>query len=331
MGWLRLFRAQTAFATFYTIATPYLLAGGSPHNLLVILPLSIALHYFSFGHNSLMDYWHDVKDLHKQHHPLVKGDISIRVAHQVIHTMGALIAFILIALTLHLSPSPSTALAFLLIYAVLGHAYNDGLDKNTIHSWVPISLCFTALAGYGWFLATERIDTILYLILAVTFTSTFYQIAFEGNLKDICVENTLLNKLAKEVECMYSNNMTRIRYVGVDFWWLRAIVDTLIILAIIYLRGMYDFSIILLILTTGVQASTIVRLSQHVRSRDGIDRNYMLELFGRIEALQFFRILTTIVVDISTFILYITLVVAGICYFVVMNKVLWGSKWGPRV
>jgi len=324
-----LFRAQTGFATYYTIVIPYLLAGGNYVTSLLLIPPALILHYATFGHNSVMDYWYDVKDIHKQHHPLVSGVLRLSEAHKAIHSMLVVIFTVFVLVTLLTSPRAELALTFLLGYAVFGHAYNDGLDKNTAHSWIPISLCFTCLGIYGWFLASSNVTLPLLLLSVVMFTSIFYQIAFEGNLKDICVENTLLNRLAREVVCKYEGGRTKIKYLGVTFGWLRVFVDTGIILSTIVFVGGGIPAIVILLVLTSIQTSLISGLTSKVRV--GIDRDEMLEYFGRVEALQFFRMMTVIIRDVTSLIMYVVLVTLGVCYFILMNKVLWGSRWGPKV
>ena len=329
--WLQLFRAQTGFATYYTVVIPYLFAGGDFLKALALLPVLLMLHYATFGHNSVMDYWYDVKDVHKQHHPLVKGVVDLRKAHQVIHTMLIIVLIILAVLTLSISPSPAIALAFLLAYTVFGHAYNDGLDKNTIHSWIPISLCFTSLGVYGWFLGSSEFNIYLVLLAVVLFSSIFYQIAFEGNLKDICVEHTLLNVLAEEVGCVRSDRGTIIVYRGPKFSWLRIFVDTIILSVIIGLcrTGVWSWVALgLLLATSVVQTAWITSMNMRLNS---ILRDELLEYFGKIEAIQFFRVMTVVVRDLNTLLMYVVLFSMGVGYFILMNRVLWGSKWGPRV
>jgi len=325
--WLQLFRAQTGFATFYTVAVPYLLAGGHPGLLVVLLPLSLLLHYASFGHNSVMDYWHDVSDPHKKHHPLVSGVIDLRRAHQVVHAMLCAGTGLMVLLTLLASPRPAEALAALLMYVALGHAYNDGLGKHMTHSWAPISLCFTCLVAYGWFLGGGEANAVLALLLAAALSTMFYQIAFEGNLKDVCHEDNLLRRLARELECRFAST-TLIRYAGPTFWWLRVIVDTAVLVAVLRLVSAPLLAYLVLLLVTSVQAYFIAELG---RVRHGLWRDEVLELFGRIEALQYFRVMVVIIGDLRGLALYALLVVAGATYFVLMNRLLWGTRWGPKV
>jgi len=325
--WFQLFRAQTGFATVYTVAIPYLLAGGNPRNLAWIIPLSLLTHYASFGHNSVMDYWHDVRDPHKRHHPLVSGAISLGRAHQAIHTMLVVAGALWVLAALYVSPVPHLAVSALLLHALLGHAYNDGLDKHTIHSWAPISLCYVALSAFGWFLASPRIDVLFALLLIVAFSSIFYQIAFEGNLKEICIEENLLTKLAEEVNCT-TYNSTVISYRGPKFGWLRMFFDTVVLTTMVVLEGSM-MPLFIVVPFTIIQAILITAMNRKLV--EGIDRNQLLEYFGLIEAIQFFRILGLVATDLWSLTLCLGLIVLGASYFYLMNKWLWGSKWGPRV
>jgi len=328
--WLQLFRAQTGFATFYTIITPYLLAGGDATRLLILLPTSLLFHYASFGHNSVMDYWYDLRDPSKSHHPLITGAISLRKAHQVIHTMLVVSCLLAATLAMLWAPNPSLALISLMICIVFGHAYNDGLDKNTIHSWAPISLCFVGLAAYGWFLASNEVNLAFILLMIVTFSAILYQIAFEGNLKDICVEeDNLLSILKREVRCEYSDNkISSILYIGPSFRVFRYVVDTVLLGYIIFIIQQSVAGAFTLVFWTMVQA--ILMEGMYRGLSVGIDRDKLLSFFGKIEAIEFFKIMS-VIVYVCGIALYVALVLAGVLYFVLMNRLLWGSVWGPRV
>jgi 1,4-dihydroxy-2-naphthoate octaprenyltransferase len=159
--WLQVFRAQTAPATVIMVLTSYLLGGG---NLFTVEGLSLGIlallfHWFTFGHNSLMDTvaGHDLRDKQKAHHALVRGAISLESAHKVIHTGLFILTLIAIWLALKGDGNPSLALAWFAIFITAGHAYNDGLSKTTIWSFAPITICFTAFSLYGFYIsATEN-------------------------------------------------------------------------------------------------------------------------------------------------------------------------------
>ena len=325
--WLRLFRAQTAAATVYSIIVPYILAGGRDWTLVLVLGvLGTLLHWFSFGHNSVMDYWYDIHDPNKQHHPLESGRIRLGDAHVVIHTGLAVITMAMGLLTLAVAPNPSLALVFLLSYVAWGHAYNDGLDKHTRFSWVPISLCFTFLAGYGWLLAADDINIYMLLILAWAFSTILYQIAWEGNLKDVWNPSDNATKFLALL-----GGPAKARYL---MSIIRAGVNTAIIMAYAYLLKP-DVNtalawITIFILTSIYEILQVIEIHQLSVELKPEARNRLLEAFGKAEAIEFWRFMSLIIISCNI-ILYGLLLLYGLLYFVGMNRALWRSKFGPRV
>jgi len=190
--WLRLFRAQTAPATALVILLPYLAVGGAVFLSWKTLALALyatLLHWWTFGHNSLMDcaMGYDEKDPSKSHHPLPGKDISLHDAHNTIHWGLALLMVAGAVTSTAIGANPLLATTCLLLYAALGHAYNDGLSKETIHGWLPISACFSALAGFGWFLGHTGINWLGCAFLAYVFLTQVFEIGWEGNLKELAV------------------------------------------------------------------------------------------------------------------------------------------------
>jgi len=339
--WFRVFRAQTAPATVYTIAIPYLLAGGDPVYLLALVPLGILLHLFTFGHNSVMDYWYDIKDPNKQHHPIVRGDISLSKAHAVIHNGLAIVTILFIAVTLILSPIPDLALAMLTLYLIFGHAYNDGLDKNVIHSWGSISMCFTFLALYGWFLGTKVYDIRTNLIMLWAFLTIFYQIAWEGNLKDLWNPAESLNMLKSMGFKVKDLGDGEYRIVGPtmtinamsNFMFLiRGVVNTIIVLLLawFYVNDpiIYSAYVIAYMVVSAFYVKMLMKLHNMIRIK--FRRQDMLEMFGKLEATEFWRFMTILLLT-PLWWLYPILFAYGLLWFVGMNKMLWASRFGPRV
>ncbi|MEM1866047.1 MAG: UbiA family prenyltransferase [Ignisphaera sp.] len=318
VDWLRLFRAQTAPATVMCLLVPYLLAGGrNIADFVVLFVLSHLLHFFSFGHNSVMDYWLDIHDPSKKHHPLVSGKIGLRDAHKVIHYGGCLTAFLIALYSVYKNP---LSLAPFLMYVVFGHAYNDGLDHLTTHSWISISLCFTSLSMYGYILV-KGFTVDLLLIALWSFLTIFYQIAFEGNYKDLwnpLEEHNLLRRY------QLSSNPPTIRGdVALMFFFVRSVLNTavLIVLALTVLRE--KLFLLLLILLTFFEVMFTYKLYKY--STTGRRREDVLDLFGKAEAIEFFRIASLTEIYALFFIAY------GLMYYVLMNKLLWGTSFGPRV
>lgn len=187
-SWLQLFRAQTAPATLLCILVPYL------HNAVFfdLRTLTCALsavlfHYFSFGANSLMDtaMGYDRKDPSKQHHPLISGAIKLHEAHSVIHWGLAILTTWATLLTLWISPNPRMAMAALILWVAFGHAYNDGLSKESLFGFMPISVCCTASSAWGWFLSHETLGEVGSTYLAYVFFTILFQISWSGFIKEM--------------------------------------------------------------------------------------------------------------------------------------------------
>jgi hypothetical protein len=89
----------------------------------------------------------------------------------------------------------------LLLYHVAGHAYNDGLSKESLFGFVPISLCFASLGAWGYFLSHVDVDLLGGALTAYFFLAIMFQIAYEGHLKEIQVgeRGNLLVRLGARV------------------------------------------------------------------------------------------------------------------------------------
>ncbi|MEM2352439.1 MAG: UbiA family prenyltransferase [Thermoproteota archaeon] len=318
--WLRLMRAQTAPATVFTLLIPYFTAGGRDITVAILLfILGHLTHFFSFGHNSLMDYHHDVNDPSKRHHPLVSGAIKIEDANKVIHYGLALTALFFAAFIFLKSESKTLAFASLLLYTVFGHAYNDGLDHSTAHSWITISMCFTSLVGVGWFTATHNISQTLLLIYVWAFLTIFYQIGYEGNLKDLWNPSEKHNLLRK-FSNIGGNTLLELKTgVNIFFFLVRGVANTLVLVALT--NNIY--SCVALLATSIFEFLALYNL----HFRKPISRDKLLSSMGLAEAVEFFRLIGAVIEPI----LGLTLIAYGLTYFICMNHILWATKMGPRV
>jgi len=169
---------------------------------LVIAAYASLLHFLSFGHNTLMDYYEDMKDSSKSHHPLITGEIGITKAHNLLH-WGLIAIFITgILITIAISPAPLMGMIFLFLFSVFGQAYNDGLSKRSIFAFVPISACFTSLSLWAWFLSHSNLNFIGWVLIGYFFMVILFQISYSGCLKELEIkeESNLLIKLGARIE-----------------------------------------------------------------------------------------------------------------------------------
>jgi len=329
-SYLQLFRAQTAPATVFSLVVPYLLAGGrDAFTFAALFALGHLLHFFSFGHNSLMDYWHDLKDPSKRHHPLPSGAIRLEDAHALIHSGLAATLALLATLLWFKSVNPALSLAFALMYVVLGHAYNDGLDHYAKHSWIPISLCFTALVGAGWSTAGGLREEV-FMLLAWAFLTVLFQIAYEGNLKDLWNPAEKYNLLRRWAVFNEKGEPLGLHPAVSDFFTsVRLVANTfaLAYLAVKLTAGMEAYNIwavlVLLLATSTVEMWAV--LSMALKARKITNRQRLLNLMGIAEAFEFFRLVSLLGV------LGVPLIAYGLAWFVSANRLLWGTRFGPKV
>lgn len=184
--YLRLCRAQTAPATILLILVPFM---NGKYDLLQVFPLglfALFTHYISFAENSLQDYvaGYDKLDKHKQHHPLLTQEISVHDATLVVHYGLPGLMVIGTLFTLWVSPNPLWALIGLWLWYAWGQCYNFS-SKETIWSFIPISICFSSMGAWGWLCSHPEMGTLGWLYIVYVFLTIMFQISVEGNTKEL--------------------------------------------------------------------------------------------------------------------------------------------------
>lgn len=320
LKWLRLFRAQTAPATVIPITVGGLFASVNGFWLAYLATVATILHFASFGHNSVLDYLlgFDRYDPSKKHHPLQQGEISVVKALWIINVLLYISGLLLIVYVAY--TGSLVGLVFLFSYMTWGYAYNNGLDHLTKMSWLPISLCFGFGATLGYTLSAPSPDPVITILLfSWGFITVLYQIAFEGNLKDVGnpAEVNMLEKY-----CTISRGRIFCSYVLVVFivvrWLSIAIAGYLATLA-----GSNKYYVIAVSVIAAV-----LSMRNHLRMHYGT-RDELLELMGRQEVLVYYHLLF-VLLPLYTLPIMI-LMIYGVAWFLLMNRLLWRSRFGPRV
>jgi len=201
--YLRLFRAQTAPATVILVVTPFLHGGGSWLDAFLLGVFALAFHWWSFGMNSLQDYvggW-DKVDPSKAHHPLSRGAIKVEDGIRVIH-WGLPILFSLGVLFSLRGVNPLWALACWGLFYAWAMSYNMGLSKVSVLGFMPISVCFTMMGGWAWFLSHDGLGFTGWVWLGYVFSTILFQISWSGHLKELEIRErgNLLVKLGARLE-----------------------------------------------------------------------------------------------------------------------------------
>jgi len=318
-AWLQLFRAQTVPATLLLVLVPYLTnAPFFDIKLLFLALYSIATHYFSFGHNSLMDFalGYDQKDPSKQHHPLISGEISLHIAHKVIHFGQILLTFLAVYISFVHSPNFGLALATFSIFMVSGYAYNCGLSKESILGFLPISLCFTCLGAWAWFLSHNSINQLGWLLLAYFFMTILFQISWSGHLKELELRerSNILTKMGAKVDVTWKGEKVFVPGKAWIYGWFIKAFN-------IILGGVlcfYNFTFVRLVYWVLLASATLFYLHKLTKPRV-YRRNRELLSMSVMEILTIYTPIPLVLPWFEA----IILMAVGVVYFFGMNLWLW--------
>lgn len=325
--WLRLFRAQTFSATLLLIMIGYLLAGGDVFSIQGFLLIFFAwtIHTSCFGDNSLMDaaMGYDQFDLGKKHHPLITGAIKLKTAHKVIHTYVALAILFGIFLVLISKGNKPLAMTALLIFVIGGNAYNKGLSKTSIFAFFPISVCFTSLMFFSYFLIAEKLFMIIILVGLYIFYLEWYEQGVEGYIKEINAEKetNMLRFLGAKCDSVFNLGLKAsiyswtIKFTGIFLLWL--------------IVSFYNLNLISIIVAT-VFSFLMFYFAFELTKLQKWDRNKALRNMAIEEIVSIFALLL-ILIPLIDVIQTIFLVVFSFTYFILLNYINWGSFFAPKV
>jgi len=324
-NWLQLGRAQTWPATFLLIMTPFLQGQFTFIGMLALVLFTWFVHFASFGHNSLMDaaMMYDQKDPSKKDHPLISGKISLTAAHNVIHWSLCGLSIWAIILSVALSPNPLPSIISIFIWFVFGYAYNSGLSKESLIGFLPISICFTAMAGWGWFLSHWDLNPGGIIYLAYAFLTILYQTSWSGFIKEMQLRersNILVRMGAKLDETFWGKKLLP----GKSRFYAYLVKGSGLVLAC--LLCWLNFSLVRLVVLVLLGTVVIWLLYQTTRNRV-YDRNRELKLMSLMEVATIFLPIPLMLGLLESAVL----MVGGVAYFWVMNKILWGTPLFPKV
>lgn len=320
-SWLQLFRAQTAPASVLLVIVPYLVDNPLfSWKVLVLATFILLVHWFSFGENSLMDMalGYDVSDPNKQHHPLLSGRMGLHLAHNVIHWGLIVLTAVGVLLTYWISPNPLPAMAALVMWVALGHGYNEGLSKESLFGFISISLCFTSMAAWAWFLGHGELTPLGSLYLLYVFTVILFQISYSGHLKEMGQSersNILIRMGARLIGGFFEPGWAFLYGFAVKF-------SSLYVLAQIMGPPLCGPAVIWFIfILSGIGAMTGLLCMP----RD-YDRATELKRMSMMEIISIYAPIPLMIPWTYSAVLMI----AGAVYFVGVNRMLWGTSY-PRV
>lgn len=201
-SWLQIFRINLLPVFLLPLFAGYLAGGGNLFSFygVFLFAWGVLAFAFSFGHNSLEDALsgHDLEAKDPETHPLVSGEVSLELGRKVIHLGLCLVAVLGVCLAAFGAGSSFLASSFLLVFSVLGYVYN-GVSKFARWSFLPISASFSSLVLFGYSLAAGHLSTLVLLLALFVFLTMWFEADFEGVLKDIRTEESLLGDLGSRI------------------------------------------------------------------------------------------------------------------------------------
>jgi hypothetical protein len=270
----------------------------------------------------------DFRDSSKSHHPLITGEISLARAKNVVFWGLGGLSVACLAFTLLVARSPIEAVASFMMYWVWGVLYNEGLSKESQLGFVSISICFTSLAGWGWYLSHTSIDTLGIVYLAYSFMTILFQISYSGFLKELGVaeKSNILIRLGARLTEHYlrGQGVEQKFHPGLAGLYGTAVktVNLLLGLALLYLCPYNAYSSIALLFLGGLAVICLFLLV--------LPRTY-----NRRQDLKVMSLMEIVTIYIPLFILLppiqaLTLGMVGVAYFILANRWLWKTSY-PRV
>jgi 4-hydroxybenzoate polyprenyltransferase len=326
-NWFRIFRAQTAAAVFMIVLVPYLAAGGDFFSwyTLILALWSILIHHLSFGHNTVMDTlmgW-DKKDKHKSHHPLISDDIRKETALKVI-SIGIFISTLIGIYLVFISPGNQFySMTFFILFMVGGMIYNSGISKVSRWDIIPISISFTSLSIFSYFLVAKEFDLLIVLIALYIIFLQWFEIGVEGEIKEIEIKDEVNMIRILGTKC---DGDTFDMGISIIYPWAIKLSGLAIAGYIIYLYT-YELLTISFYAIFGFLALYFCYELTKKRkwNRKKSVRNMALE-----EVITIFLLPIILIPIIGSLEVFFILIVS-ISYFTGMNTFLWGTKFAPRV
>jgi len=325
--WLRIFRAQTAAAVFLLVFIPYLSAGGelfSWYALLLAL-WSIFVHHISFGHNTVLDTlmgW-DLRDPNKKHHPLIAQRIRKETALKVVSVGFFVYAIIAVFLAYLGSGNPFYAMVFFSLYLVGGFVYNDGISKISVWDFIPITICFTSLSLFSYFLIAKEFSELIILIALYLALVEWFQIGIEGEIKEIEIKDevNMLQRLGTKIDGNIFSMGKSIIYP----WVLK--ISGLAIAGYLLYKFTYVW-LTAILFTIGVILA--IYFCYKLTQKREWNRKKSLRYMALEEIVSIFLLPLILIPIIGLLEVFIILLIS-IVYFVGMNALLWETCFAPKV
>lgn len=346
---LRVGRAQTAPASVLLMFVGILLGGGELLSLagLAFLLFAILFHIASFGQNSVMDsaikpeigegLTVDEQDDSKSNHPIINGSVSLRTGFLSINILLYALMVVAVAIPFYTPGNTALALASFAVWIIFGQAYNNGISIFTKWKWVYISVCFTGLSLYFYFLYATDFTMLMGLVSIYIFLRVWFQNGYAGEMKDLTApEDNMLRTMGATIE----KDVIVEEFKGIEFKKAGDVFKPKFARIYCYALTLAEIFVgyeILFVVSGGIISMWYVHVPFSVLMGAGLvfcllmaherewGRDRELKHMGLMEII-FIYALPIALIPIIGYIPVLVLLIFGVAWFYGMNKWLWGSS-----
>jgi len=317
-NWLTFLRIHTSNITQVGAMLGALLGGVRDVPLLVLYAVwGFCYHAWGFSDNNIEDYEYDKTDPAKQHFALIKGAIPLSKAKLV----NYLFFLPMLGIGLFLGYSNPASIAFLFVTITAGMLYNRACKKSLLAT-IYITLAFVSGPLFTYFSVTKDWNfPIITLAIYLGFVM-FFQIAFEGYLKDL--QSDPVNLLRKMGAHVKDGKL----HLGKQkaFWIIVKFANLLVGIVYFWIIGIHDQTAFILYLLLGIGMAVVYDLLV----KENFDNKKVTSNAARMEILTFFAMIIMFQ-NVLGWITVVILLVYPILWFICLNKVTWGTFLRPRV
>jgi len=317
--WLKMMRIHTSCLTQAGMIIGCLLAGaGNLWNIVLVAVIGLLFHIWGFIDNNLQDYSWDKKDPHKKHFPSVDGSIKHERAAQFAALSGTIAMFLVI----WASGRSFMAIGFTVAAFLMGMGYNH-LSKYTTLAPLLISGSFSMLPLVGYTIFSSDLSPEILMVAGFAFIMMMYQISVEGYMKDLKADPV---SLMRDMGVVLKDDQLKIP-LGAYLYglYIRVCIMTILFLfiSVHYMSPLFTLLLIVVVL---------MQLMGHdgLMSMEEFDHKDINRMCAFIEIMTYLGLVFALSGIFGTT-MTVFLTVYPITWFVVLNKLTWGTVIMPDV
>jgi len=318
---LKLLRIHTFSLTGPAIIIGYILQGNvNLYYAIAILIYALLFHAFGFLWNNIFDLKYDKLDPAKKHFPLVSGEITLSQARTVA-IVGTALTFVY---GLFLFSNNIFSFVFFIFAIVFGFAYNI-TNKIFEHAHIFIALSFSSLV-ISPFLEFHSFNYVILAYFVFSFFTMMFQNQVSGNIKDLEVPQ---KNLLKNLGCrLIDNDMHITKAVLLYALGLRFVV---LFSGIVFSILLYkDMPLVITLIVFEIVQVIVFKYTIDLLRPGKFDRDKRVQIMSLVEITNYYSLVVIVTIYAGLYV-DLFLYLFPILYFIIMNKITWGTVLGPKV